>query len=67
MDMSLAQIIAIIMGLLIAGRMLIPGNIRNIVTDGKLKINMKEWTKNGLPIGLVVMVIYLLVLLPIIL
>jgi predicted cation transporter len=65
-DMSLAQIISIIMGLLIAGGMLIPGNIPNIVAAGKLKISMKEWAKIGVPVGLVLMVIYFAVLLPII-
>lgn len=66
-SMSLAQITAITMGLLISGGMLIPGNIPNIVAAGKLKIKMKEWTKIGLPIGLTLMVIYFAVLLPIIL
>jgi predicted cation transporter len=66
-DMSLAQIISIIMGLLIAGGMLIPGNIPNIVAAGKLKISMKEWAKTGIPIGMILMVIYFLVLLPVIL
>ena len=63
-DMNLAQIISIIMGLLIAGGMLIPGNIPNIVAAGKLKISMGEWAKYGVPIGLVLMVIYFLVLIP---
>ncbi len=65
-DMSLAQIVSIIMGLLIAGGMLIPGNIPNIVAAGKLKISMKEWAKIGIPIGLVLMGIYFAVLIPII-
>jgi predicted cation transporter len=65
-DMRLAQIISIIMGLLIAGGMLIPGNIPNIVAAGKLKISMREWAWIGLPIGLALMVIYFVVLLPVI-
>jgi predicted cation transporter len=65
-DMSLSQIISIIMGLLVAGGMLIPGNIPNIVAAGKLKISMREWAWIGLPIGLALMVIYFAVLLPII-
>jgi predicted cation transporter len=64
-DMTLAQVIAIIMGLLIAGGMMVPGNIPNIVAASKLKISMKEWAKIGVPIGLVLMVIYFGVLLPI--
>jgi|WetSurMetagenome_2_1015567.scaffolds.fasta_scaffold106930_2 predicted cation transporter len=63
-DMTLPQIISIIMGLLIAGGMLIPGNIPNIVAAGKLKISMREWAVIGIPIGLVLMVLYFLVLLP---
>ena len=38
------QVQAILMGLLISGGMLI-GNIPNIITAGKLKINSKEWAK----------------------
>jgi predicted cation transporter len=63
-DLSLPQIVSIIMGLLIAGGMLIPGNIPNIVAAGKLKISMREWAVIGIPIGLVLMVAYFLVLLP---
>lgn len=60
--MSLPQIIGIIMGLTIAGGMLIPGNIPNIVAAGRLKINMKQWAVMGLPIGLVIMAIYFVIL-----
>jgi predicted cation transporter len=65
-SMALSQIICVVMGLLIAGGMLIPGNIPNIVAAGRLKINMKEWAVIGLPIGLVLMVAFFLILLPII-
>ena len=60
--MSLPQITGIIMGLSIAGGMLIPGNIPNIVAAGRLKISMKEWAVIGLPIGLVMMAIYFVIL-----
>jgi predicted cation transporter len=50
------------MGLLVAGGMLIPGNIPNIVAAGRLKITSKEWAKLGVSIGLVIMVIYFLIL-----
>lgn len=60
----LPQIISIIMGLLIAGGMLIPGNIPNIVAAGRLKINMREWAIIGVPIGLVIMAVYFVILLP---
>jgi predicted cation transporter len=57
-DMSLSQIICIVMGLLIAGGMLIPGNIPNIVAAGRLKISLKEWAKIGLPVGLALMAVF---------
>ncbi len=60
--MSLPQITGIIMGLSIAGGMLIPGNIPNIVAAGRLKISMKEWAVIGLPFGLVMMAIYFVIL-----
>lgn len=66
-DMSLAQITAITMGLLIAGGMLIPGNIPNIVAAGKLKIKMKEWAIIGIPIGLTLLAVYFAILIPTIL
>lgn len=56
--MTNTQIQAVLMGLLISGGMLIPGNIPNIISAGKLKITSKEWAKLGVPLGLVVMVIY---------
>jgi len=62
--MTINQIISAAMALLIAGGMLIPGNIPNIVAAGRLKINMKEWAVIGVPIGLVIMVIYFVVLIP---
>ncbi len=37
--------------LLIAGGMLIPGNIPNIVCAGKLEIGSKQWALMGIPLG----------------
>lgn len=65
-SMALSQIVSIIMGLSIAGGMLIPGNIPNIVVAGKLKIGMREWAVVGVPIGLVLLAIYFAVLIPVI-
>lgn len=62
--MALGQIVAITMGLLIAGGMLIPGNIPNIVAAARLKISMKEWAVVGVPLGLVILVVYFLILIP---
>lgn len=63
-EMQLSQIVSITLGLLIAGGMLIPGNIPNIVAAGRLKINMKEWAVIGVPIGFIIMVAYFLIMLP---
>jgi predicted cation transporter len=61
-SMVSSQIVGAIMGLLIAGGMLIPGNIPNIVTAGRLKITMKEWAVIGVPIGIVIMLVYFVIL-----
>jgi Predicted cation transporter len=55
--MTVKQIQAILMGLLISGGMLIPGNIPNIISAGKLNIKSREWAKTGVPLGLVLLVI----------
>ncbi|MFZ5752971.1 MAG: DUF1646 family protein [Bacillota bacterium] len=60
--MSTQQITAILMGLLISGGMLIPGNIPNIISAGKLKIGSKEWAKLGVPMGLLIMGVYFVIL-----
>jgi predicted cation transporter len=57
-----SQIISATMALLVAGGMLIPGNIPNIVSAGRLKISMNEWAKIGLPMGLVIITIYFIVM-----
>ncbi|MDM7938816.1 MAG: DUF1646 family protein [Methanothrix sp.] len=56
--MSMTQIQAVLMGLLISGGMLIPGNIPNITSAGKLGISSKEWAKLGVPLGLILMAVY---------
>ena len=56
--MGKEQIQAVLMGLLISGGMLIPGNIPNIISAQKLSITSKEWAKLGVPLGLVLMAIY---------
>lgn len=53
--MSLLQIKSCLLGLLIAGGMLIPGNIPNIISAGKLKIKSSEWARLGIPLGLAAM------------
>jgi len=56
--MASTQIKAVLMGLLISGGMLIPGNIPNIISAGKLGIGSKEWAKLGGPLGLILMALY---------
>ncbi len=53
---------AVLMGLLISGGMLIPGNIPNIISASKLKISSTEWAKTGLPVGLIIMAIYYIII-----
>ncbi|WP_292376967.1 DUF1646 family protein [Methanosarcina sp. UBA411] len=60
--MSELQIKSILMGLLIAGGMLIPGNIPNIISAGKLGITSKEWARLGVPMGLITMAIYFVII-----
>jgi len=60
--LTLIQIKGALMGLLIAGGMLIPGNIPNIIAAGKLGIKSKEWAQTGVQIGLVTMFVYFLIL-----
>lgn len=53
----------ILLGLIISGGMLIPGNIPNIIAAGKLKITSLEYARFAFPIGLIAMVIYFIVIL----
>lgn len=52
------QITFILMGLLVSGGMLIPGNIPNIVSSAKLGIKSREWAKAALPFGGALMLAY---------
>jgi predicted cation transporter len=56
--LTLVQVKGALMGLLIAGGMLIPGNIPNIIAAQKLRIKIKEWARVGIPLGLGVMLFY---------
>jgi predicted cation transporter len=50
-SMSYVQIKSVLLGLLISGGMMIPGNIPNIISADKLKIKSGEWIKLGVPVG----------------
>lgn len=56
------KIKSVLMGLLVSGGMLIPGNIPNIIAANKLGITSKEWARLGLPLGLVAMLVYFIIL-----
>jgi predicted cation transporter len=60
--MDQATIQAVLMGLIISGGMLIPGNIPNIIAAGKLNITSKEWASFGVPVGLITMAFYFIIL-----
>lgn len=60
--MTNTQIEFLLMGLIISGGFLIPGNIPNIICASKFKIKSKEWAKQALPIGIICMFVYFLVL-----
>ncbi|HVN88404.1 MAG TPA: DUF1646 family protein [Candidatus Binataceae bacterium] len=50
------------MALLIAGGMLIPGNVPNIVAAAALRIGASDWAKIGIPAGLVLLTLYFIIL-----
>ena len=56
-SLSEAQIKSALLGLLISGGMLIPGNIPNIIAAHALRIRSSEWARVGVPIGLALMVL----------
>ncbi len=56
--MSGKQLTFILMGLLISGGILIPGNIPNIISSAKLGIKSKEWARTALPFGAALMTGY---------
>jgi predicted cation transporter len=62
-SMSRSQLDFALLSLIVAGGMLIPGNIPNIIAAGKLRIKSKEWIVVGVPIGACAMAVYFVVLL----
>jgi predicted cation transporter len=61
-ELGLAQVIGDMMGLLIAGGMLVQGHIPNHISAARLHICMKDWADLGVPIGIVLIAIFNLVL-----
>jgi predicted cation transporter len=62
-SMEMHQVVAALMGLLIAGGMLVPGNIPNIIAAGRLKIDSRKWAAFGVPVGMAMMICAFIVLL----
>lgn len=60
--MNLFQVRAVLMGLLISGGMLIPGNIPNIIAANKLGIRSRTWARLGMPLGLALLLAYFAIL-----
>lgn len=56
-EMDSETVRAILLGLTISGGMLIPGNIPNIISAGKLHISSREWARFGVPVGLITMAV----------
>jgi len=54
-SLSESQIKSALLGLLISGGMLIPGNIPNIIAAHALHIKSTEWARLGVPLGLILM------------
>ena len=54
-SLSGRQISGALLGLLISGGMLIPGNVPNIVAAHRLKIGSSEWARYAVPVGLAMM------------
>lgn len=61
-QMTTLQVRAVLMGLLISGGMLIPGNIPNIIAANKLGIRSRTWARFGVPLGLAILVVYFVLL-----
>jgi predicted cation transporter len=60
--MTRSQLDFALLSLIIAGGMLVPGNIPNIIAAGKLKIASKEWIVVGVPVGACIMAVYFAIL-----
>ncbi|MFP4557925.1 MAG: DUF1646 family protein [Archaeoglobaceae archaeon] len=61
-QLEISQIKSALIALIISGGMLIPGNIPNIVAAGRIGITMNQWARRGVPLGLVLMVIFFAIL-----
>ena len=60
--MDINRIVFLLMGILIAGGMLIPGNVPNIICAKQLRIRSRAWARLGLPLGAALMAVYFVLL-----
>jgi predicted cation transporter len=58
--MSQSQLLAVLLGLVLSGGMLVPGNIPNIVSAGHLRIKSREWARAAFLPGLILLAGYFL-------
>ncbi len=56
------SLVFLLTSLILAGGLLIPGNIPNIICASKLGIKSREWARAALPVGLGLMVVYFILL-----
>jgi predicted cation transporter len=56
-QLSPDRIRALLLGLLLAGGMLVPGNLPNIVCASKLRLSSGDWARFALPLGLATMLL----------
>ena len=55
-------LVFLLASLILAGGLLIPGNIPNIICASKLGIKSREWARAAMPVGLLLMVVYFILL-----
>lgn len=62
--MDPARIRAALIALLLAGGMLVPGNIPNIIAAGRLGIKSRDWARAAVPLGAALLTAYFFALRP---
>ncbi len=55
-------LVFLMMSLVLAGGLLIPGNIPNIICASKLEIKSRDWARAALPVGIPLMLVYFIAL-----
>ena len=55
-------LVFLLVSLVLAGGLLIPGNIPNIICASKLGIKSRDWARAALPVGIICMAVYFAVL-----